>query len=561
MTNKSILPRFKLEIETSIKLKNHGVIDIIDYSYDDAPYYYIMPKLVPLNKYNFSTFSKKIACIIQLSKKLEYFASQKIYHRDIKPSNIVIDSDTNELFFIDLGLVKDLYNHKSLTDKNSRIGSLTFISPERVRPQDNSLIDLEKADVYSFGMTIWALLTGEERGFGGQYSRHDTLHSFESRGIDFKGLSIIEDIVEKCTCINPEQRLHFKEIVIHLNLMKPENYHLSDFYSKSQFAFKQTKPTFIIWEDSEDIVEVLNGIIKKKYPLEILLDADGGWLNLEFIKKSISYPGFIELYANSSIIPPFLLAPNYLVLANYEDVPFYILEARRFARFKKKFSYDEDCKWLQPVCELFPYNFTYQACYYNNDYNGSILPSTSKIFGLVTCGRFLIQLIHSYNQAIENLWNSENSLFTMKYPFYQKRNVERRRKFIFKEVHSFSSRNYCLSIDEEEEINNLISFIKQFNTGKDRILNKTIIDYINTTKYNRFLNIVLEISQYEVNNFRKDDPFYLPLNSALETYDKKNYEDYHLYRYTEHSIDLLCRKLNYFLYKYANNSSKYISKF
>jgi hypothetical protein len=62
-------------------------------------------------------------------------------------------------------------------------------------------------------MTAWALITQEDKGFNGQYSKSDDFCGFSSRGIDFQGISIIEKIINDCTYINPNQRPAFSQIL------------------------------------------------------------------------------------------------------------------------------------------------------------------------------------------------------------------------------------------------------------------------------------------------------------------------------------------------------------
>ncbi len=563
LSDNSILKRFENEIKISKQLKGNGIIEIENDGELDGIKYYIMPFLIPLDKYCFKNYWETIECIKKIIKTLSYMASKGIFHRDIKPSNIVIDEKNNEVFLIDLGLIKDVFNVSINTEKKERIGSLTFIAPERIRPNDNEIINNEKADVYSLGMTIWSLLTKEKKGFGGQYSKLDLKNNFNSRKVDFEGVSIIEDLIEKCTSINPNQRPNFSEVFSEINKFNKNNLHLSDFYSNSQFAFRQTKPDYIIWENPNEIAQVLTGVIKRKYPLEILLYNGDGWLNLEKITSSKIYEGFIELYANSEMLYPYLMAPKYLLLANFEDIPFYILESKIFREFKKKIKYDDDFVWMQPVCELNKFNFTYQICYNYNDFNSKEIPKTARAFNIIIKGSFLIQLINQENRTLENIWEKHPELFCFNLPFSKKnKKFENRKLFKFHEVNSFKSRDSLLSESEESNINLFIDFlISQKNKYGDRININTINSYFLSPETEDYIKTILEISQQTVNNF-SFSPFYIQLNHAYDEFNMKdNKSDYHINRHPEHSINLLMRKLYLFLYKYSDNQEKYYELF
>ncbi len=77
-----------------------------------------------------------------------------IIHRDIKPSNIMIRRDGSPVL-MDLGLAK-LNAESSLTLSAQFVGTVQYASPEQI--QNAADVDF-RTDVYSLGMTMWAMLT------------------------------------------------------------------------------------------------------------------------------------------------------------------------------------------------------------------------------------------------------------------------------------------------------------------------------------------------------------------------------------------------------------------
>lgn len=91
---------------------------------------------------------------MQIAKALEHAHSRGIIHRDIKPQNIMLLRD-GTLKVADFGIARHMAQQK--TDNISEaIGSVHYVSPEQAR---GSHID-NRADLYSFGVVMYEMLTG-----------------------------------------------------------------------------------------------------------------------------------------------------------------------------------------------------------------------------------------------------------------------------------------------------------------------------------------------------------------------------------------------------------------
>ena len=93
----------------------------------------------------------------QVAVALDYAWQRKIIHRDIKPLNIMLTREL-KVKLCDLGLSKDVTQDISLTTTGSISCSPPYASPELAQ----GYRDLDcRSDVYSLGVTLFQILTGE----------------------------------------------------------------------------------------------------------------------------------------------------------------------------------------------------------------------------------------------------------------------------------------------------------------------------------------------------------------------------------------------------------------
>jgi len=107
----------------------------------------------------------KLRIIEQVCSALGYAHEKGIIHRDIKPANVIVQPD-GVAKIIDFGIAKvqDAEGKAGLTQTSQVIGSLHYIAPERFKggPIDG------RVDIFSAGVTLFKLLTGEEPFTGGE---------------------------------------------------------------------------------------------------------------------------------------------------------------------------------------------------------------------------------------------------------------------------------------------------------------------------------------------------------------------------------------------------------
>ncbi|KAF6081674.1 hypothetical protein HJG60_008714 [Phyllostomus discolor] len=90
----------------------------------------------------------------QMISALHYCHRKNIVHRDLKPENILLDDNLN-IKVADFGLSRDFTNYKLTTV----CGTFAYMAPEILERQ---VYDGPKADVWSLGVILYRMLTGDE---------------------------------------------------------------------------------------------------------------------------------------------------------------------------------------------------------------------------------------------------------------------------------------------------------------------------------------------------------------------------------------------------------------
>jgi serine/threonine protein kinase len=106
-----------------------------------------------------SWFAWRVDKIIERAAEgLHYFHEQSWVHRDIKPDNILV-SDGDDLKLIDFAIaVKPKSGISKMFSMKDKVqGTRSYMSPEQIR---GDALD-RRADVYSFGCTVFELITGK----------------------------------------------------------------------------------------------------------------------------------------------------------------------------------------------------------------------------------------------------------------------------------------------------------------------------------------------------------------------------------------------------------------
>jgi len=137
-----------------------------------------------------------------------------IIHRDLKPTNLLVDDNYN-VKICDFGLSAFQFT-KTMQDNGVAPGTPLWMSPEVLQGQPLS----EKADIYSYGIVLWEMLTGQE-----PFDEHDDYNTFVDAVCDRAERPKLPDdmhpslksILEECWAAKAESRPSFESIIDKLN--------------------------------------------------------------------------------------------------------------------------------------------------------------------------------------------------------------------------------------------------------------------------------------------------------------------------------------------------------
>lgn len=164
----AFVERFEREARTLARLDHPGIVRLRSWGQTGGFCHLLMEHVEGANlreALRAGRFSPEqaLALVGPLCDALQYAHSQGVLHRDIKPENILLDAD-GRAKIADFGIAKILESPGSaleaysLTQTGARIGTPHYMAPEQVEKPE--AVD-HRADIYSLGVVLYELLTGE----------------------------------------------------------------------------------------------------------------------------------------------------------------------------------------------------------------------------------------------------------------------------------------------------------------------------------------------------------------------------------------------------------------
>ena len=206
--NANFVSKFRVEAQAAAGLMHPNIVNVYDVG-EEKGIYYIVMELVDgitlknyIGKKGYLGYKEAVTIALQVSMGLEAAHRNHIIHRDIKPQNIIISRE-GKVKVTDFGIAKAA---TSDTITSNVMGSVHYTSPEQARGGFSD----EKSDVYSLGVTLYEMLTGEVP-FDGESTVAIAIRHIQEPMPSPKKLNkdipySVEQIVLKCCEKSPDRR-------------------------------------------------------------------------------------------------------------------------------------------------------------------------------------------------------------------------------------------------------------------------------------------------------------------------------------------------------------------
>lgn len=524
------LKRFKIEVKkvSNIQCENSGVLPIIDYSLNKAPYYYTMPIAVTLKNHfkDNNNIEDKVKAIIKIAECLKQLHTKDITHRDIKPSNMYYYKDSFVL--ADFGLVS-YPNKEKLSSTGERIGNRETIAPEM--DESANVADSKKSDIYSLAKSLWMLLTDAKKGFEGIYNVESN-----KMGLSFntkytkEHLVELEELLVSSTQDVPALRPNISEFISKLNeYLRIRKNHDSICQSQWKFIysslFKHTTPSRAFFYNINDIIKALN-LISRLPNMNHTFLPDGGGLDFVNVEKATEN-GCIRLYFEPASY--MIIKPKFLIIEHFGNdyiFNYFRLESCELKSLFSDKTNDFNCEWM---IEDYPGHYVqsmYEDYGYYND-GETKLPKGFKFVRRYSTSSFVIFAKSSIYNDISSTYDARhNQIDHEKFRNYI--DALRLAFYLGSKTQNFTLFNTLAKISFKKEENKTSEFIP---------VKQNLDDFISKNYSNwNFLDICSEYSENK-SSFTKFSIEFSSSGMNLTARLKNKYylaEDFTLHKKTKH---------------------------
>src|SRR3954447_24750351 len=153
--------RFRREARAVARLSHPHVVTVIDAGDDDGHPYIVFEYVegetlkARIKRTDGLPVVEAVAYAIEIARALACAHEQRLVHRDVKPQNVLIDPE-GRAKVTDFGIARSL-ELDGLTAAGRVLGTTDYVAPEQAIGDGAT----EQSDIYSLGVCLWEMLTGD----------------------------------------------------------------------------------------------------------------------------------------------------------------------------------------------------------------------------------------------------------------------------------------------------------------------------------------------------------------------------------------------------------------
>jgi len=201
--------RFLQEARVSSSIRHQNIVSVYDFGEEQGRPYIVMEFVEgeslrdAIRNGHLGDLRSRLKIALAVAQAVDHIHVRKIIHRDLKPDNIHVDSG-GKVLLMDFGIAKAEGVH--LTRAGFTLGTPYYMAPEQVQGK----LLTSQADVYSFGILLYELLTGVRPVREGSVDQIFQEILTESLNMEpLKALHLppaLELLIERCTSKQPDGR-------------------------------------------------------------------------------------------------------------------------------------------------------------------------------------------------------------------------------------------------------------------------------------------------------------------------------------------------------------------
>src|SRR4051794_5222454 len=155
------LERFRREARSVARLSHPHVVTVIDAGEDDGHpfivFEYVDGETLKqlIRRQGPLPVTEAVAYAIEVGRALIAAHSHRLVHRDVKPQNVLIDPE-GRAKVTDFGIARSL-ELDGLTAAGRVLGTTDYVAPEQAIGEGATV----QSDIYSLGVCLWEMLTGD----------------------------------------------------------------------------------------------------------------------------------------------------------------------------------------------------------------------------------------------------------------------------------------------------------------------------------------------------------------------------------------------------------------